>query len=337
LTVLSLAFAVKMARRNLRAGSRQHAPIVAAIALGVGAVVAIGAATDHARRAIAREAKSLLAADVELRSTRASSPTTQAAVDRLTTRGARVTHVTELIAMATTPRQSVLVELRAVESAYPFYGEVETTPIRPLGQSLAGGPPYGAVVQEALLVRLGLSVGDRFRLGDAEFVIAATLRAAPDHSVGAFSLGPRVLIARDALEHTALVRPGSRVRYRTLVALPPDGASAEGVRDALRAELTDEPIQVTAFTDGQPQLRRSLERLSVYLGLVGVTALLLGGIGVAGSAHALLVERWRTLALLRCLGADSRTVVWTTLSELAVLGLAGGLLGVALGAIGHAC
>lgn len=324
-----------MARRNLRAGSRQHAPIVAAIALGVGAVVAVATATDHARRAITREAKSLLAADVEVRSTRLPSATTQAAVDLLTSRGARVTRVAELIAMAATSDQSVLVELRAVEDAYPFYGEVETDPPRPLRESLAGGPLFGAVVQEALLIRLGLSLGDRFRLGDAEFAVAATLRAAPDHAVGAFSLGPRVLITRDALDHTALVRPGSRVRYRTLVALQPEGPSAESVRESLRTQLAGEPVQVSAFTDGQPQLRRTLERLSVYLGLVGVTALLLGGIGVAGSARALIVERWRTLALLKCVGADSRTIVWTTLSELAVLGLAGGLLGAALGAIGQ--
>jgi putative ABC transport system permease protein len=323
-----------MARRNLRAGSRHYAPIVAAIALGVGAVVAIGAAADTARRVIARDARSLLAADVELRSTRPLSPKAEAAVDRITARGARATGVAELAAMATTPDRTVLVELKAVEDAYPFYGVVETEPQRPLESLLAGGPVFGAVVHEALLIRLGLSVGDRFRLGDAEFVATAVLRAAPDHAVGAFSLGPRVLISRSALDHTALIRPGSRVRYRTLLALPA-ASSAEPVRDALRAELTGEPVRVAAYTEGQPQLRRSLDRLTVYLGLVGVTALLLGGIGVAGSVRALLVERWRTLALLKCLGADSRTIVWTTLGELAALGLAGGFVGVALGAVGQ--
>ncbi len=324
-----------MARRNLCAGSRHYAPIVAAIALGVGAVVAIGAAADAARRVIARDAKSLLAADVELRSTRPLSPNAEATVSRLTERGARATAVAELIAMATTPGRTVLVELKAVEDAYPFYGEVETEPRGPLRSLLAGGPVFGAVVQEALLIRLGLSVGDRFRVGDAEFVATAVLRAAPDHAVGAFSLGPRVLISRDAMDHTALIRPGSRVRYRTLIALTADGPPAETVRDALRAELAGEPVRVAAYTEAQPQLRRSLDRLRVYLGLVGVTALLLGGIGVAGSVRALLVDRWRTLALLKCLGADSRTIVWTTLGEFAALGLAGGLVGVGLGAVGE--
>lgn len=332
---MSRAFAVTMARRNLRAGSRHYVPIVAAIALGVGAVVAIGAAADHARRAIAREAKSLLAADVEIRSTRPVSPAVDAAVDRLTARGARVTPVAELAGMATASGRTVLVEVKAVEDAYPFYGTVETDPARPLPRLLAGGPPFGAVVQDAFLIRLGLSVGERFRLGDAEFVAVAALRAAPDQAVGAFSLGPRILISRDALDRTALVRPGSRVRYRTLIALPADAPSAETVRDALRTELTNEPVRVAAFADGQPQLRRSLDRLGVYLGLVGVTALLLGGVGVAGSARALLAERWRTLALLKSLGAESGTLVWSTLMELAVLGAAGGLLGVALGAVGQ--
>ncbi len=324
-----------MACRNLRAGSRHYAPIVAAIALGVGAVVAIGAAADTVRRVIARDARSLLAADVELRSTRPLSPKAEAAVNRVTARGVRATGVAELAAMATTPDRTVLVEVKAVEDAYPFYGVVETEPQRALESLLAGGSVFGAVVQEALLIRLGLSVGDRFRLGDAEFVATAVLRAAPDHAVGAFSLGPRVLISRSALDHTALIRPGSRVRYRTLLALSAAAPSAETVRDALRAELTGEPVRVAAYTEGQPQLRRSLDRLTVYLGLVGVTALLLGGIGVAGSVRALLVERWRTLALLKCLGADSRTIVRTTLGELAALGLAGGFVGVALGAVGQ--
>ncbi|HET8761122.1 MAG TPA: FtsX-like permease family protein, partial [Nitrospiria bacterium] len=230
---------------------------------------------------------------------------------------------------------SVLVELKAVEDAYPFYGRVETAPDRPLASWLGGGPPFGAVVHEALLIRLGLSPGDRFRLGDAEFVAAAVLRAEPDRTAGAFSLGPRVLIARAALDHTALVRTGSRVRYRTLVALPAEAEPAERVRDALRAELADEPVQIAAFADAQPQLRRSLDRVGAYLGLVGVTALLLGGVGVAGSARALLAERWRTIALLKCVGAEARTVAWATLGELAVLGLCGGALGAGFGALGQ--
>jgi putative ABC transport system permease protein len=324
-----------MARRNLRAGSRHYLPIVAAIALGVGAVVAVGSAADHARRAIAREAKSLMAADIEIRSTRPLSVSSEAAVARLTSQGAQATTVVELAAMAATTDQTVLVELKAVEDAYPFYGTIETEPAGRLADFLATGPVFGAVVQDALLIRLGLSLGDRFRLGDAEFVASAALRAAPDQPVGVFNLGPRVLVSRDALAATALVRPGSRVRYRTLIALPADAPSVEAVRDALRTELANEPVRVAAFTDGQPQLRRSLDRLGVYLGLVGVTAMLLGGVGVAGSARALLAERWRTLALLKCLGADSRTVAGITLIELAALGLLGGVLGAGLGAAGQ--
>ncbi|MFZ5876422.1 MAG: ABC transporter permease [Nitrospirota bacterium] len=328
-------FAQTMARRNLRAGSRHHVPIVAAIALGVGAVVAIAAAADVARRAIAGDAKSLLAADLELRSTNPLSSFAEGAVNRLASQGARVTQVRELIAMAAAPGRAVLVELKAVEDAYPFYGRVETAPERPFASLLHGGPPFGAVVHEAFLIRLGLSLGDRFRVGDAEFVAHAVLRAEPDRTAGALSLGPRVFIARAALDHTGLVRPGSRVRYRTLVALPEHAESAERVRDALREELANEPVQIAAFPDAQPQLRRSLDRVGAYLGLVGVTALLLGGVGVAGSARALLAERWRTIALLKCVGADARTVARALLGELAVLGLVGGSVGAALGALGQ--
>ncbi|MFZ5861683.1 MAG: ABC transporter permease [Nitrospirota bacterium] len=328
-------FALILARRNLRAGSRHHVPIAAAIALGVGAVVAIGAAADTARRAIAGDAKSLLAADLELRSTAPLSNAGAAAVGRLASQGARVTRVAELMAMAVVPGRSVLVELKAVEGGYPFYGRVETEPDRALASWLTAGPPLGAVVHEAFLIRLGLSLGDRFRLGEAEFTAVALLRAEPDRTAGAFSLGPRVLIAREALDLTGLVRPGSRVRYRALIALPPDAEPADRVRDAVREELAAEPVQITAYADAQPRLRRSLDRVGAYLGLVGVTALLLGGVGVAGSARALVADRWRTIALLKCVGADARTVAWATLAELAALGLAGGVLGAGLGALGQ--
>lgn len=323
-----------IAYRDLRVGSRHFLPILLGIALGVGAVVAVGTAAETTRRAVAREARSLMASDVEVRSTRAPSARVTAVLDAVQTRGGVVTRVTELIAMAAAARATTLVELKAVETGYPFYGRVDTDPARPLSDLLSGGPPYPAVVQDALLIRAGLGLGDRFRLGHAEFVVAAVLHAEPDRVAGAFSLGPRVLIARDALEPTGLIQPGSRIRYRTLLRLP-DNLGAEAVRDELRAALADEPVEVTAYPDAQPQLRRTLDRLTTYLGLIGLTALLVGGIGVAGSIRAFLAEKWETLAVLKCVGARSGTLLRIYLAEIVALGLAGGLAGAFIGAATH--
>lgn len=323
-----------MAYRDLRGGSRHFLPILAGIALGVGAVVGVGTAADTVQRAVSAAARSLMAADVEIASTRELTASASSAVEAWTGRGVERSGVTELLAMASGPRFSALIELKAVEAGYPFYGQVETVPFAPLAGLLGGGPPYGAVVQEAFLIRSGLRSGDHFTLGSALFVVTAVLRAEPDRVLGTWSLGPRVLISREALSRTGLVQPGSRVRYRTLLRVP-ETLTVDVVRREVEEALRHEPVQVRAFTEAQPQLRRTLDRLATYLGLVGLTALLIGGVGVAGSLRAFLSERWRTIAVLKCLGAGPRTIMGTFLCEVGVLGLAGGLLGAAIGAVGQ--
>ncbi|MBI3607727.1 MAG: FtsX-like permease family protein [Nitrospirae bacterium] len=326
-------FALRMAIRDLGAGSRHFVAVLAAIGLGVGAVVAVGTTADAVRRTVAREARSLLAADVEIKASRALSDRAASVVDALPTRGVALTRVTELIAMAASPQASLLVELKAVEDGYPFYGRLETEPVDALS-GLPTGPTYGAVVQDAFLIRTGLRPGDRFTIGRAEFVAAAVLRGEPDRAAGAFSLGPRVLIARSALDATGLIQPGSRVRYRVLLRVP-EGMGAEALRDELRTALADEPVEITAYPDAQPQLRRSLDRLATYLGLVGLTALLIGGVGVAGSIRAHLAEHWQTIALLKCLGARSAVILRVYLLETIALGLGGSFLGVLVGTGSH--
>ncbi|MEO5656910.1 MAG: ABC transporter permease, partial [Nitrospiria bacterium] len=209
-----------MAYRDLRGGSRHFLPILAGIALGVGAVVGVGAAADTVQRAVSAAARSLMAADVEIASTRELTVSASSAVEVWTGRGVERSRVTELLAMASGPRFSALIELKAVEAGYPFYGRVETIPAVPLAGLLGGGPPYGAVVQDAFLIRSGLRSGDHFTLGSAAFVVTAVLRAEPDRVLGTWSLGPRVLISREALSRTGLIQPGSRVRYRTLLRVP---------------------------------------------------------------------------------------------------------------------
>lgn len=333
---VALEMIARLAWRDLRSGSRHFAPVVGGIALGVAAVVAVGAAADAVRRGAAREARSLLAADVEVRSTRALSAAAESSLREIETRrGLAETRVTELVAMAASPSTAALVELKAVADDYPFYGAVETTPDAPLRAHLASGPPpYAAVVQEAFLIRMGLAPGDRFTIGRAEFAAVAILRAEPDRAAGAFSLGPRVLVSRPALEAAGLIQPGSRVRYRILLRAP-EGTDVEAVRDDLRRGLAGEPLDVTAYPDAQPALRRSLDRLGTYLGLVGLTALWVGGIGVAGGLRAFLAERWDTIAMLKSVGAGPATILRLYVAETLALAALGGFAGAVLGAIGH--
>ena len=226
----------------------------------------------------------------------------------------------------TGPAQSHIVELKAVEPGYPFYGALVTEPARPLETLIGGGR---ALVHDSLLARFGLRLGDRFRVGDLELTIAGVIQKEPDRAIGVFSLGPRVLIAGDDLERTGLIRPGSRVRYRTLVRLP-EGRDAQAFRDRLAAALPAGQ-RVSTYGQAQPGLRRFWDQLTMYLGLTGLVALMVGGIGVAVSVNAFVRQKLASIAILKALGAGWRPLLTAYLLQTALLGLGGSALGALLG------
>jgi len=316
-----------MAAREARGAWRHWGYALACVALGVGALVAVGSFADALERTVGRSARSLMGADVEIRSTRPLSGEAERALAALAREGIERMQVLELAAMARAGEASALVELKAVPVGYPFYGRLTTDPDRPL-PSLMGA--RRALVHEALLARLGLRPGDRMRIGEAEFTIAGRITGEPDRSAGVFSLGPRVLIADDDLPATGLVQPGSRVRHRTLLRLP-TGEEAEVLRERVARLLPDPALRITTFRQAQPGLRRFWDQLTLYLGLTGLVALLVGGIGVGSSVTAFIRERLRTIAILKCLGAGWRQVLAIYLAQTVALGLAGGMLGAAMG------
>jgi putative ABC transport system permease protein len=324
---------IRLAARELRGAGRHVAYVLACVSLGVAALVAVGSFGTSLERAVAGSARALLGADVEIRSTRPLSAPAERVLDGLAARGVERQAVLELAGMAragaaAAPRVQ-LVEVKAVSPRYPFYGALVTEPARPLPELLGGGR---VLVHEALLARLGLAVGDRLQLGERELAIAGRVLAEPDRSTGVFSLGPRVLMAAEDLEGTALVQPGSRVRHRTLLRLPPD-ADPQLVRDRLALELPDPGLRISTFRQAQPGLRRFWDQLGTYLGLTGLVALLVGGIGVGVSVTAFVRGKLATIAVLKALGATWRQILACYLAQTAALGLAGGLVGTALGAL----
>jgi len=323
-------FVLRLAWRETRGAWRHVAYVVACVALGVGALVAVGSFADSLQRTVARSAQALAGGDVEIRATQ-PPPADLAARLPGTPDPTRVaiTHVRELVGMAQVgPELTQLVELKAVEPGYPFYGVLETEPARPLDTLIGDGR---ALVDASLLTRLGLRVGDTFRVGDARLTISGVVRREPDRAIGVFSLGPRVLLAAEDLDRAGLVRPGSRVRYRTLFRLP-DGASAQRFRDAL-AERLPVAQRVSTYTQAQPGLRRFWDQLTMYLGLTGLVALMVGGIGVGVSVGAFVRRKLPAIATLKSLGASWRTLLAAYSLQTALLGLAGSVLGAALGSL----
>ncbi|MEO8341340.1 MAG: FtsX-like permease family protein, partial [Nitrospirota bacterium] len=295
-------------------------------------------------QAVTKEARGLLGGDLEIRLTRPLSLAGQAVLNSLGERDMLFTHVSELVAMAAretlgpmATQSTQIIELKAVESVYPLYGAIRLEPAQSLDTVLhpdehrcGGHSCFGAVVQESLLIRMGLSVGERLKIGQAVFLITGIVRTEPDRLANAFTLGPRVMITQEGLRAAELIKPGSRVRERYLVKTPPV-TPLEPLRSELQDRLEADSARVSSYRTSQSQLRQFLEQLSRYLGLIGLTALFIGGLGVGTSIHAFLRDKLRTIAILKAVGADSATVVWTYVVQAIFLGCIGSLAGILLG------
>jgi len=337
-------FIFKMAWRETRGAWRHFLYFFACIAIGVGALVGVSLFGANMERAVTKEARGLLGGDLEIRLTRPLSLAGQAVLNSLSERHMVFTHVSELVAMASRAnpgplmtQSTQIIELKAVEPAYPLYGTIRLDSTQSLDVLLhpdkdrcGGHPCFGAVVQESLLIRMGLAVGDRLKIGQAMFLITGVVRTEPDRMATAFTLGPRVLIAQEGLGAAELIKPGSRLRERYLVKTPTD-IPLEPLLSELRDRRAADSARVSGYRTAQSQLRQFLEQLSRYLGLIGLTALFIGGLGVGTSIHAFLRDKLRTIATLKAVGADSATVVSTYVMQAILLGSAGSLAGILLG------
>jgi putative ABC transport system permease protein len=339
-----IRFILSMAWRETRGAWRHFLYFFACIAIGVGALVGVSLFGANMERAVTKEARGLLGGDLEIRLTRPLSLAGEAVLNSLSKRDMVFTHVSELVAMAAraTPGSPItqstqIIELKAVESAYPLYGGIRLDSpqaldvlLHPDARRCVGPSCFGAVVQESLLIRMGLSVGDQLKIGQAIFLITGIVRTEPDRMANAFTLGPRVMIAQEGLQAAELIKPGSRVRERYLIKTP-SNMPLDPLLSELRDRLAADSARVSSYRTAQSQLRQFLEQLSRYLGLIGLTALFIGGLGVGTSIHAFLRDKLRTIAILKAVGADSATVVSTYVVQAVFLGCVGSFAGILLG------
>ena len=232
--------------------------------------------------------------------------------------------------------RSALVEVKAVDAAYPLYGEVALDPPQPLATLLAQRDgAYGAAADPALLARLDLKPGARIMVGAAAIEIRAGLASEPDKLAGSIGFGPRLLISEAALRATGLLQPGSVVRWHYRLRLPDNDATDTGVRAvtaAAQAQLPEAGWEVRSRSNASPALERNVERFTQYLTLVGLTALLVGGVGVANAVKGHLDRRRDAIATLKALGATGSRVFQIYLTQVLVLAALGALPGLAVGA-----
>jgi putative ABC transport system permease protein len=326
-----------MARRDARAGSGSLTLCGGAIAIGVAALVALGSFRASVEDAVAGQGRDMLGADAALSSRRAFPDSVRSLLDSLARAGAGVSRTTGFPSMVLAPANGSvrLLEVRAIEGGWPFYGRVETEP-RGAWAALRGDTsadrsgPAPAVVDPEAAAQLAVSPGDTLRVGRSAFTVVGVATSMPDHPPTRVFDRPRVYIPAARLAATGLVERGSLVTYGAY--LETGGpAAARAFLDAHRDLLRRAGVRSTTPAREQERLTRGVGYGTRFLGLVGLAALLLGGVGVASGARVLAATRLRSAAVLRCLGASRGSVLGIFLLETLVLSLVASAAGVAAG------
>ncbi len=326
---MRIPFSLKLAWREGRSSARQIGVYMLSITLGVGALVAIHSFRDDVTRSVENEARSILGADLRFSRGSAHSDSVRAVVDSLVGVGADVAEVTDLVSMVFANRSQAtrLLQIRAVEPGFPFYGRVTTDPA---GEWERLGHDGTALVDEAVLIQLDLEIGDTVSVGQSRFTIAGTVAGLPTDLGFQAAVGPRIYFPLSELEATGLLTFGSLARYHLFLRLP-EAVDGEEVDDTYRTLFRSQSVQATTAAEQADDLTQGTEILGRFLGLIGLAALLLGGIGVASAIHVYVKDKLTSVAVLRCIGARQRTVFIAYLVQAAILGAAGAGLGVVFG------
>lgn len=321
---------LRFALRELRSGLRGFYVFVACIALGVMAIAGVSSVAGSLSEGLDHQGRVLLGGDVSFALFQREA--TPAERDFLAARG-KVSEMATMRGMAKTPGgELALIDLKAVDSTYPALGEVTRDPQLPLPEIFAAHDGvYGAAADPVLLDRLGLKIGDRVTVGNIPFVIRATVTGEPDKLSGGIGFGPRFLVSVDALRATGLLQPGSLVRWVYRVLLP-ENASPDRLIDDARQALPQAGWEVRSRGNASPQLERSITRFTQFLTLVGLAALLIGGVGVANAVKSHLDTRRDVIATFKALGATARDVFAIYLTQVVLLAAIGALIGLAVGA-----
>lgn len=330
---LRLPLALAIALRELRAGAGGLAVFVLCIALGVMAVAAIGSLGASFDAALARQGRLLVGGDISFeRVHRRASAEERAALDS----EGLVSESASLRAMARIAGgKSALVEAKAVDGAYPLYGQVVIT--EPKDAGAVWRKPSVIVVERSLLERLNVGIGATLSIGEATVTIGGILGTQPDRLADRLAYGPRVLMSLDTLERTGLIQPGSLIRwiYRTRLSglRGNDKTALNTARFAIEAKFPESGFAITDWTDPAPSIRREVQRFTQFISLVGLAALLLGGIGVANAIGSYMAKKREVIATFKTLGASSRLVLAVYLIQALMLAGLGILLGLVLGAL----
>jgi putative ABC transport system permease protein len=332
---LSLRTAGRIASRETRSSMAKFLFVVLAVAAGVGALAGVRGFSQSFRSTLTDESRTVMAADLTARQFVAASDEQVAELDALAARGVDRTLITETISMASSAMVPIdseaatpaLVSIKAVDPAkYPYYGVVKLDPPMLLTDALAGD---SAVAGEDLLIRLHLKIGDKLRVGTEQVRVSAVVIHEPDRMSGSMNVGLRMMMSRETFAHTGLMQLGSRAANRYLFKLAPGAPPVAEVRGTLRRTLPG--ALIADFRESNPIITRGLDRATTFLSLVSLIAMIVGALGVAMAMHAHLQQKMDNIAVMKSLGATSRDIIGIYTIQTLMLGMVGGLGGIAVG------
>ncbi|MGC6512312.1 MAG: ABC transporter permease [Parvibaculales bacterium] len=327
-----IGLSFRLALREFRKGIRGFKIFLACLVLGVGAISAVNSISGSLVNGLNAKGQSILGGDISLQlQNRPMKPSERQWLEQRFSLTHHITLRAMAIIGAGTALESVLSEVKAIEGAYPIVGEI----VLANGEALDTRTlrPTEVIVEPDLTARLGLEVGDVLTLGTARMTIAGILGNEPDRMAGGFAFGPRILLSKPALERTGLAAPGSLQEHNYLLRMDArtgtsDLQQAVGL---IRQQFPDAEWRVRDRRDASPSLRRSIERIAIFLTLVGLTALVVGGVGIANAVTAYLESRRETIGVYKSLGATTRLVYFIYLTQIGLMSVLGVLFGLALG------
>ncbi|MGI8402121.1 MAG: ABC transporter permease [Gemmatimonadaceae bacterium] len=318
-----------LAWRENRTARRRLLLYMSSISLGVAALVAIDSFSTNIVQSVKDQSRALMGGDISFNSSVPFTPAMDSLFDSLSRKGISFARVTTFPSMAVVPRTAGtrFAQVRGVTANYPFYGKIVTEPAGSWPRLQQGA---NAIVDPSLLTSLNAKVGDTLKLGFGVFRIVATVKDAPSAAGIAEMLGPRIFIPANYVAETQLLVFGSTADRLVQAKLPPN-VDPDKFIQPLRKRIEAQQVRVRTVTQSEMSTSEAIENLSSFIGIVGLVALLLGGIGVVSGVRAFVARKIDTVAVLRCLGASSGQVLAIYVVQAAAMGLAGAAAGAALG------
>lgn len=324
----NLPWLLKMAWRDSRKNRGKLFLFISSILLGIAALVAINSFGDNLRRDIDSQAKTLLGADLVISSNRPVEDEMLSLFDSL---GGEQSQESNFASMIFFPESggSRLVQVRALEGGFPYYGTIETEPV---AANKEFKNAKKALVDQTVMLQFNAEVNDTIRIGEENFVIAGKLIKVPGQNGITASVAPVVYIPMEYLDETGLLQKGSRANYMHYFKFPA-GTNVDLMEENLDERLDYEGLDSETVKSSKEDLGDTFSNLTSFLSLVGFVALLLGCVGVASAVHVYIKEKLQTVAILRCLGLTGSQAFIIYLTQIMAMGLVGSVLGAFLGSL----